>query len=131
MSQVQIKDTVRMLVDVENSTMSPLSPFFPPLIEDSQENEDINSEDGFGQSHALRKPIFTVLYISSVLFLFLFGIYGISDSAHVEYGIISPISPPIEGLYFSTTSAWPHCEDSRYQWWRLVSHQVMKLLYCF
>lgn len=72
-----------------------------------------------------RIPIFTVLYALSVLLLFLYGIYFISGEDNVKYGPFSPISPPLEGLYFSAISEWPYCRDTRSEWWRLLSHQVV------
>ena len=122
------------LEDIENSSciMSPLSPLFPPSTQSSLLEEDISSEDAVTY-HILRKPIFTVLYTGTILFLFLYGIYFIAGRENVEYSRMSPVSPPIEKLYFSTASAWPFCEDTRSQWWRLFSHQVIgycTLLYC-
>lgn len=72
-----------------------------------------------------QKPIFTALYVTTVLLLFLYGIYFITGEKNVTYSSLSPISPPIERLYFETASPWPHCQDSRSQWWRLFSHQVV------
>lgn len=116
-----------ILGNMENSssTMSPLTLLTPysTSTESSLQEEDIGSEEA--THHPLQKPIFTVLYISVVLFLFLYGIYAISGEENVEYGMISPISPPIEGMYFTTASEWPYCEDRRPQWWRLFSHQVL------
>jgi rhomboid protease GluP len=39
--------------------------------------------------------------------------------------MLSPISPPIKKFYFLTATEWPYCEDTRSEWWRLFSHQLI------
>jgi membrane associated rhomboid family serine protease len=107
-----------ILVDIETSSSAPPSNF--DVLQDDEDDclQEVSS-------HVLQKPIFTMLYTSSVLLLFVYGIYFISGAENVEYGLLSPISPPMERLYFTTASEWPSCEDNRSQWWRLFSHQLV------
>lgn len=113
-----------ILYDLENSlSTTPLVRNFSSPTSDADSNLD--NDDTGQNAYAAKKPIFTVIYVTSVVLLFLCGVYFIAEAQTVTYGMFSPISPPLECLYFSTTSQWPTCQDRRSQWWRLFSHQLV------
>ena len=112
--------------DIEKSTITPLVPTnsstpLSSLVENSESCEDssIEADDSF------HKPIFTVFYAIAVIALFIYGAHFMTDENNAETGLMLPLSPPLNVLFFRTVSNWPSCIDRRHQFWRLFSHQLV------
>jgi rhomboid protease GluP len=124
-TKVHVTDEdILILHDIETSTSgTSLRQDYSP-----QSDSDLivdNAEESTQGYTTKNRPIFTFFYVMIVIGLFLYGIYFMSSEDNVDYGTLSPISPPVEGFYFTTAKAWPSCKDTRPQWWRLFSHQVV------